>query len=480
MTDQKNTNLKSGTWGIVGVTALGAVMMSPALGIFGNFGPIALTAGNTTPLIYLLALLVTLPTAINFAMVSKEMPSSGSAYTWLWETTNPFIGIWIGWLLFGFFLIVVFLQPLLFGLFFNDLLRLLNVEVNYSHFVISIVLSSLIVAFFTYRGGNVSEKGSLADLLIQMILVLALALTVIISVIINKNIDTASLLSSSASGGGLTGISQALIFGILSFTGFNVIANMAEETKNPKKTIPRAIVLSCIIVGLYWIIVSWAYLIAIPLEQIKDAVRSDIVPVVLIAKKFWGVGDILIILTGLIASLGVYLATVLGSSRVIFAMARDGAMTHSLGKLNTRYQTPWNSLHITFVFTFIFVLIPAAIFGIYFTYMWWAKAVVFFILVIYIFVSIANPLFYYRFRKPEFSIFWNGIMGLVSLVINGYLLYKAFFVDCWKDDWINGKSVVVFALFWMVTGVLYVIRLKRGSPGLFLKKANYLDFNDNK
>ena len=278
----------------------------------------------------------------------------------------------------------------------------------------------------------------------------------------------------------MKGISQALIFGVLSFTGFNVIANMAEETKNPKKTIPRAIILSCVIVGIYWIIVSWAYLGALPLSEITNAVKADSVPVVLIAKKFWGAGDIIIIITGMIASLGVYLATILGSSRVIYSMARDGVMASSLGKLNSRFLTPWKALHVTFLLTFVFVLLPSAIFGIYFTYMWWGKAVVFFAVVIYIFVSIANPLFFYRYKKQNFSIFWNGIMGFISLVVNLYLLYKAFFIDSWRNDWLNGKSVVAFAILWMTIGFFYVIYLKRRSPNLFMKKASYLDTNNYK
>jgi amino acid transporter len=216
---------------------------------------------------------------------------------------------------------------------------------------------------------------------------------------------------------------------------------------------------------------------AIPIEEVVAAVKSDIIPVVPIAKKYWGAGDIIIILTGLIAGLGVYLATVLGTSRVIFAMARDGSMASSLGKLNARYQTPWNALHLTFCLTLIFVLLPSAIFGIYNTYMWWAKAVVFFALIVYIFVSIANPLFYYRYRRNQFSIFWNGIIGLISLIVNVYLLYKAFFVECWKNDWATGKSVVVFAVFWMLVGLFYILYLKKKSPGLFLKKANYLESN---
>jgi amino acid transporter len=479
MPDTDKTRLKKGVFGIIGVTALGAVMMSPALGIYGNFGPMALTAGRATPFVFLLALFITLPTAICYAMVSKEIPSSGSAYTWLWETMNPHIGVWIGWLLYGFFIIVVFLQPLLFGLFFNDFMRLLGFNAGYWLFLISVLFSSSLVAVFTYRGVELSGKGSLADLIIQMVVVAALALTIVISVSRIDHLEFTPFLPSSSSHG-LSGISQALIFGILSFTGFNVISNLAEETRNPKKTIPLAIVLSCIIVGLYWVIVSWAYVIAVPIENVVTAVKSDIIPVVPIAKKYWGAGDIIIILTGMLAGLGVYLATVLGTSRVIFAMARDGSMASSLGNLNKRYQTPWNALHLTFCLTFIFVLIPSAIFGIYNTYMWWARAVVFFALIIYVFVSIANPVFYYRYRRKQFSIFWNGIVGFISFIVNIWLLYKAFFVECWKGDWATGKSVVVFAILWMVAGLFYVIRLNRKSPDLFSKKACYMDSNDEK
>lgn len=52
MDDPDKTRLKKGVFGIISVTALGTVMMSPALGIYGNFGPMALTAGSATPFVF--------------------------------------------------------------------------------------------------------------------------------------------------------------------------------------------------------------------------------------------------------------------------------------------------------------------------------------------------------------------------------------------------------------------------------------------
>jgi amino acid transporter len=467
------TQLKTGALGILGVAAMGAVMMSPALGIYGNFGPMAQTAGKTTPLVFLIALLATLPTAICYAMISREIPSSGSAYTWLWEAISPAVGIWIGWLLAGFFVIVVFLQPLLFGLFFNDLMRTLGFNAGYGMFALGFLISTAIIALFTYRGVEFSEKGSTIDLIIQMVLVAALAITIIVVLALKGKLDFTPFLPSS-SPQGMSGLSLALIFGILSFTGFNVITNLAEETRNPRKTIPIAVVASCVVVGLYWVVVSWAYVISVPIDWVVEAVRSDVIPVVPIAKEYWGIGKVFIILTGMIAALGVYLATVVGSSRIIYAMARDGSLPTRLKRLSSKYKVPTNALHLTFILTFIFVLIPTGLLGIYNTYIWWGKAVVFFALATYVFVSLANPIFYLRFRREKFNIFWNGIIALLALGINLYLLYKAFLVECWQGDWATGKSVIVFALIWMLLGVFYLAMLKKYTPALFKKQAVYL------
>ena len=473
-----DVGLKKGALGIVGAATMGAVMMSPALALYGNFGPMAKSAGNTTPLIFLLSLLVTLPTAICYAVISREIPSSGSAYTWLWEAVSPPVGVWTGWMLGGFFLIVVFLQPLLFGIFFNDLARFCGFPSGYETFAISVAVSSIITSLLTYRGVQISEKSSLIDIIIQALIVAALGVTIVVVLAFagdgfSEKLDFKPFLPSS-SPTGFSGISAAMIFGVLCFVGFGVISSMAEETRNPRKSIPRAIVLACVIVGLFWVVVAWAYATAIPTDKILDSMEKDVNPVVPIAQKFWGVGEILVILTGLIAALGVYIATVVGASRTLYAMGRDGSIPSLFGRLNNRHQVPWNALHLTFFLTFLFVLIPAYFAGITRTYEWWGRAVVFFAVVTYILVSIANPVFYLKYRRESFSIIWNGLAAVISLAVNAYLLYRAFFVECWKEDWYTGKSVVAFSVGWMVLGVVYTLFMKRRSPELFTRKAQRL------
>jgi putrescine importer len=125
-------SLKSNALGAFGAAALGSVMMAPALAIYANLGPISGAAGNIAPAVFLGALLCILPTAVSFALIAREIPSAGSAYTWLSTAVNRGIGTWLGLILLAMFLFCIILQPILFGLFFNELLAsVFHVPVGY-------------------------------------------------------------------------------------------------------------------------------------------------------------------------------------------------------------------------------------------------------------------------------------------------------------------------------------------------------------
>ena len=88
--------LRSSVLGLLAVAGIGAVIMSPSLGLYFVFGSIENAAGPIAPFIFVLALIISIPTAISYAMVSKELPSAGQAYTWLWRAMRPEVGLWIG------------------------------------------------------------------------------------------------------------------------------------------------------------------------------------------------------------------------------------------------------------------------------------------------------------------------------------------------------------------------------------------------
>ena len=177
------TTLKRGAVGLVGAATIGAIMMSPALGLYGNWGPLAQDVGQIGPLIFALGLLIALPTAISYAVIARVMPSSGSAYTWLWRSLTPSAGIFIGFIMIGYYVVAVILQPYLFGLYFNELFNYVGITgmSQYVSGVIGVLIVTAIGAFFVYRGIQVSVRGTVVLIAIESVVAGALALTVILT-----------------------------------------------------------------------------------------------------------------------------------------------------------------------------------------------------------------------------------------------------------------------------------------------------------
>src|SRR5258708_2334459 len=93
-------SLQSDVVGMLGAVTLGIVMLSPAMTLYGNFGPAFVAAGKAAPLAFVLALIATLPTATSYALLSRDFPDSGSAAAWTTRAVGSQAGMWAGWIVF--------------------------------------------------------------------------------------------------------------------------------------------------------------------------------------------------------------------------------------------------------------------------------------------------------------------------------------------------------------------------------------------
>jgi amino acid transporter len=275
--------------------------MAPALAIYANLGPISGAAGNIAPAVFLVALLCTLPTAVSFALITREIPSAGSGYTWLSAAVNRWVGIWLGLVLLATFLFCIILQPIVFGLFFNELLAsVFHIPVGYGTWIWGVLISTLIVAALAYPGVEIAAKGLLIMTLFEAGVVFALGCTLLLAASSHTRVDL-SPFNPIGSLHGSRGFAEGLVFGILSFVGFGVIATAAEETHSPRTIIPRAIVLACLILGLFWAFTSWGFCFLFQPEAWGRYVTKDINPVAVIAQTYWYGGAILVVITAMTA-----------------------------------------------------------------------------------------------------------------------------------------------------------------------------------
>lgn len=456
--------LKTSALGLWGVAALGAVMMSPALGIYANLGLISASSGMVASAVFLAALVFTVPTAMSYALIAREIPSAGSAYTWLSEAVNPFVGTWMGLLLVATYLFCVILQPIVFGLFFNELLAFLfKIQPGYGTWMMGVLIATLLIALLAYAGIEIAANSSLILTLFEGAVVLALSCTILFALLSHGSLNLKPFNPAECLHGS-HGFSGALVFGLLNFVGFGVIATAAEETHSPRSVIPKAMMLACVLLGIFWTFTSWGFSLALPPEAWAQYVDKGVNPVTLVARNYWHGGSILVIITAITAVLGVYLASVVGYARVAYAMARDGALPSFLGRLHPRHRVPWNAQHVAFVLTLVAATIWGKWIGTYLSYDWWGSAVVFFSMVSNIFVCVGCMVFFYRFRRNIFSGFWHGVVPVIGMLASMLPLYYSFGPDLWNLGWKKGQSIFVFSVLVVLASAVYTMALKYTKP----------------
>jgi putrescine importer len=460
--DPGATRLKANVLGLAALTTIGAVMMAPALGLYGNWGPMASIVGLPTPLIFLAALAISIPTAVSYALVNREMPSAGSAFTWVGKTLSRPMAIGVGLVMAAYYTVAVILQPALFGLFFNDLLNIFGVHgTNLWTWTLGVAIVTLIVLYVTYTGIEISMESALVMITIEMLVVVALTITIIGSKAIHGGLTLQPFNPGKIQGGG-SAFWAAMILGILSYTGYDVISTVAEEAKAPRRLLPKATLFACVGVGVFWAINSWAFSIAEPVSKVQSLMATGHTAATPIAQQFWGWGRVFVVLTAMTAATAVYIACVIGASRALYAQGRRGTLPAWLGEINARRQVPWNAMHVVYT---------AILLGLFFvavwlrnadsTFVWWAGSVVFFALITYIFVNLSNFLYFWRFAREKFNWFLNGVVPAAGVGLDGYLIYKSFFKSLWGAGFDMGRSIIYFGLVVVALAAAWALYARR-------------------
>ncbi|WP_316504962.1 APC family permease [Nitrosopumilus sp.] len=137
---------------------------------------------------------------------------------------------------------------------------------------------------------------------------------------------------------GITGIILAFVLIFFAFIGFEDMANVAEEVKKPKKTLPRAIILSILITTIIYILVSLSSVRLLNWEELSQSAA----PLADVAARGLGLeGGIVLSAIALFATASTVLITLVAGARILYGMAKNGSMPNILGKVHSRTGTPW-------------------------------------------------------------------------------------------------------------------------------------------
>jgi len=146
-----------------------------------------------------------------------------------------------------------------------------------------------------------------------------------------------------------TGILSAVLLAFFAFTGFEGLANIAEEVKDPARTLPRAIFLTLVLVTALYVMVVWVALVTVPREELA----ASTAPLSLVFERATGASPALITAISIVATINGIIVFMVMGSRVIYGMAAQGLLPALLGRVNPRTCTPLQATALVVAITLV-------------------------------------------------------------------------------------------------------------------------------
>lgn len=318
---------------ILGLPALvffGLVYMVP-LTVFTTYGVVTQITGGRTAAAYVVTLLAMIFTALSYSVMVRKYPIAGSAYSYASLSFGPGIGFLAGWSLLLDYLFLPMINYLVIGLFLNLAFPAVPAWVF-------VVVTISLVTLLNIRGiGSVSSMSNLI-VCAQMVFVVVFVALVIRQLAGAASLDLSAPWVGDGSQSGLLPLMAGAAVLCLSFLGFDAVSTLAEETRDPRRDIPRAIVITTLGAGLLFILLAMTSQLAFPGSSFKDADSAASEVMLHAGGRFL---EMFFTATYVAGAAGSALASQASVSRILFSMGRDGILPRRVfGTLSERYKTP--------------------------------------------------------------------------------------------------------------------------------------------
>lgn len=335
-TEPRAGELRRDSIGLPHVLFQAVTHMAPAVSLTFVFFVAIQFTGPVLPLALVLAFAAMLCVASTIGQLAKELPSAGGLYSYVSHGLGSKVGFVIGW---AFLLIEPFVAPLLFLLFAFLMQDVFANDVGWdTGWVVWAVLGALAMFALAFRDVRLSTRAGIALGAFEIGAFLALAVWIILSV---GGDNTLSVFNpANAEAGTWEGTFKGVVFAVTALIGFESAAPLAEEARRPRWTVPRAILLSCVVIGVFYVVTSYAWVVGTGFGAFTETTLASANPIRELADAFWGVGWWLIFLAlinGVLANGNAALNT---GSRIAYAMSRAGALPRQLSRTHHEWATP--------------------------------------------------------------------------------------------------------------------------------------------
>ncbi|MCD7898518.1 MAG: amino acid permease [Bacteroides sp.] len=316
-------------------------------GVFISLGFLLLATTNfiTILLLWLFGGVIALCGALVYGELSAAMPRSGGEYHFLRVIYHPIVGFMSGWasLIVG-FAAPVALASMAFGTYISKVYPLINPTCTA---LVVLTVITLIHAYDLKIGGAVQRCFTYIKIVIILIFIIC-------GFVMTENPTDISTSWTEFSSNEIfsSGFAISLIWIYYSYSGWNASAYMANEIKNPRKTIPRSLFISTLVVTVLYILLNAVFYISTPIEEMKGQLEIGLIA----AQSIFGiqVGNIMGIIIALLLFSSISSMVFLGP-RVSQVMGEDTYILRPLA-IRSRKGTPYIAIWAQFIISFLLII----------------------------------------------------------------------------------------------------------------------------
>jgi amino acid transporter len=351
---QNGAQLERNAIGLTEVLFQSITFMAPAVATALSIGFATTFAGGITPLAVLFALIACLFTAYSMGQLGSRMSSAGGMYTWVSRGLGPFFGWLVAWVFTLAGPIVPAALYASFGFFGAAFItELTGFSADWLWLVLAVGCGLLVWAL-TYYGIKLSTRVGV----ILGVVEIGIFLVVSVLLIANAQQPANAAVFIPADGNVIPAL-QGMVFCILAFVGFEAAAPMGEEAREPRRTIPRAVILSCVLIGLFYIFCYYAASVFFGPDKMKadflganegnpwGGMAEQVLP---------GIGSLLVTFAIVNSSLANANAGANASTRVIFSLGRSRLLPGTFAAVHPIHRTPVNAVHVQGVLGIVLAL----------------------------------------------------------------------------------------------------------------------------
>jgi amino acid transporter len=437
--------------------ALSAAVMAPVLAVILNAPAGGADAGAALPFAFLLAFIAALfvgNTVIEFA---KKLSSAGSFYTFCSRAMGSLAGFFTGWLYAGAFVVLTIGLFTANGAFMHSYLQS-TFAWNVPWWILGMILLG-IATTFSVRSIKTSVRVDLTLLAAEMVIFALLAL---IAIIRAGHGNSLSYFNPSSGPSGFSGVALAVVFGLLSFIGFEAAAVLGEETGNPKRNVPLAVRFALVGVGVFFVFVVYGLAAGFHLNTAAGlkAFLASPAQFSTLAQHYapWLKQPVdLAAIAGLFSCM---LAVLNTTVRVVYAMAREHVIHGSLSQVHSRFKSPFVAIYSVVGFSVAVGIILSVWLGSGLTdvYGWTGSIGTIAVILVYGLANICLIKFYWR--QPDFSVVKHLVAPVIGTAVLIYPLYEV----AKPGQPFPYNNVAYIVLAWIVIGYGLYAYLRRRSP----------------